>query len=133
VFRVSAVVGHLFGKTLKWVFQQTIVEERVDGMFTPVDLVLLVVAVVFSVSCVAFYVFVLRRGRSEDRRCPGCDFLVNAKDVGRYGYVCPDCKTDWRVHPLKNDDGEEVIDEISDEERDSEKQRSERSRKRLVR
>ena len=130
---MRVVVRHLFGKTLKSAFQERIVDERVDGMFTPIDLVLLVVAVVVSVFYVAFYVFLLRRGRSEDRRCPGCDFLVNAKDVGRYGYVCPDCRTDWRVHPLKNDDGEEVVDEVPDERRKSEERRSKRFRKRLVR
>ena len=130
---MRVVVRHLFGKTLKSAFQERIVDERVDGMFTPIDLVLLVVAVVVSVFYVAFYVFLLRRGRSEDRRCPGCDFLVNAKDVGRYGYVCPDCRTDWRVHPLKNDDGEEVVDEVPDEGRKSEERRSKRFRKRLVR
>jgi hypothetical protein len=130
---VRVVARHLFGKTLKSAFQERIVEERVDGMFTPIDLVLLVVAVVVSAFYVAFYVFVLRRGRSEDRRCPGCDFLVNAKDVGSYGYVCPDCRTDWRVHPLKNDDGEKVLDEGPDEGRKSEERRSKRFRKRLVR
>jgi hypothetical protein len=53
--------------------------------------------------------------------------------VKRYDHVCPDCRIDWRVHPLKNDDGEEVIDEIPDEERESEEPRSERSGKRLIR
>jgi hypothetical protein len=102
-------------------------------MFTPIDLVWLVVVTVVSVSYVAFYVFVLRRGRSEDRKCPGCGFLVSLRDVERYGYVCPDCRIDWRVHPLKNEDGEEMIDEIPDGGQKSEEQRSDRPRKRLIR
>ena len=122
-----------FGKTHKSAFQQTIVEERVDDMFTPFDLVAFVVYAVVAISCVVFYVFALRRRHFEDYRCPGCSFLVNAKDVEHYGYVCPDCRTDWRVHPLKNDDGEEVEDEIPDEGRRSKTNRSERLRKRSAR
>ena len=102
-------------------------------MFTPFDLLELVVYVVAAISCVAFYIFVLRRRRVEDYRCPGCNFLVNIKDIEHYGYVCPDCRTDWRVHPLKNDDDEEMDDETSDEGRKSETNRSSRLRKRLVR
>jgi hypothetical protein len=102
-------------------------------MFTPFELVEFVVYTVVAISFAAFYILVLRRRHVEDYRCPGCDFLVNAKDIEHYGYVCPDCKTNWRVHPLKNDDDEEMDDEISDEGRKSETNRSKRSGKRLVR
>jgi hypothetical protein len=47
---VSAGVEYYFGKTLKSAFQQTIVEERVDDMFTPIDLLWVVVLAVLSVS-----------------------------------------------------------------------------------
>ena len=100
------------------------------------EFVLVVVCLVVSITLYAFFFSSLRwakRRRTEDFRCPGCNFLVNANDVEHYGYVCPDCRTDWRVHPLKNEYDEEMDDDISDEGPKSEKHRSERSRNRLVR
>ncbi len=135
IYRIISLLvpHHCFGKTHKSVSQQTTIEERVRDMFTPFDLVWFIVYAVVGISCLAFYIFALKHWRIEDYRCPGCNFLVTAEDVRHYGYICPDCRTDWRVHPLKNDDGEEVEDEIPDEDRESGTNRSERSRKRLVR
>ena len=38
-----------------------------------------------------------------DLRCPKCNFLVAAEDAKRYRNICPDCRTDWRIYPLKKD------------------------------
>jgi hypothetical protein len=108
-------------------------------MFTPFEMaefVLVVVCLVVSVMLYAFFFSSLRwakRRRAEDFRCPGCDFLVNIADVKQYGYVCPDCRTDWRVHPLKNDEEEEV--EVNREEGAGaeELQSTDGRKKRLVR
>lgn len=100
----------------------------------PLDLIGFVVYGVLLVSFALFYIFVVRRRHTEDLRCPGCGFLVDIKDVKQYGYVCPDCRTDWRVHPLKNVEDEEM--EITREEREeSDEPQSSRARqnKRLVR
>lgn len=102
-------------------------------MFTPFDLIEYVVVVVALVFSAAFYVFVLRRRRVEDYRCPGCNFLVDIKDVKQYGYVCPDCRTDWRVHPLKNDEDEETEICAGEAEESGEPQSSGGQNKRLVR
>jgi hypothetical protein len=45
----------------------------------------------------------LKKDKTRDLRCPKCDFLVDAEDVEGYGNVCPDCGTDWRVYPLKEE------------------------------
>jgi hypothetical protein len=66
-------------------------------------------------------------------RCPGCNFLVTGKDVASYGYVCPDCKTNWHIHPLRNDDGKEVEGEAIGEDARSKRNKPRSSEKRLVR
>ena len=38
-----------------------------------------------------------------DFRCPKCNFLVTAEDAKTYRNICPDCKTDWRIYPLKKE------------------------------
>lgn len=46
----------------------------------------------------------LKKDEIQDLRCPECNFLVgDAEDAERYGNVCPDCRTDWRVNPLKKE------------------------------
>lgn len=52
---------------------------------------------------ILFIYFNLKKDKAQDFRCPKCNFLVDAEDIGRYGNVCPDCRTDWRVHPLKKE------------------------------
>ncbi len=59
---------------------------------------------VVILNAVLFIYFNLKKDREQDLRCPGCNFLVgDAEDAERYGNVCPDCRTDWRVHPLKKE------------------------------
>jgi DNA-directed RNA polymerase subunit RPC12/RpoP len=106
-------------------------------MFNPFNIksefMVIIVAAVISISF-ALYLFLAFRGKDDQSlRCPGCGFLVDIKDVQKYGYVCPDCKTNWRVHPLKNDDDEEV-NVAREETEESEAPQSSRGRnKRLVR
>jgi hypothetical protein len=107
-------------------------------MFTPFEMAEFVLVVVCLVVSAIFYVFFFsslrraKRRRAEDFRCPGCNFLVNLTDVKQYGYVCPDCRTDWRVHPLKND--EEEVEVHREERADAEESQStDGERKRLVR
>jgi ssDNA-binding Zn-finger/Zn-ribbon topoisomerase 1 len=57
----------------------------------------------FVILAILFVYFNLRKDKVEAFRCPKCDFLVDAKDIERYGNVCPDCRTDWRAHPLKKE------------------------------
>jgi hypothetical protein len=53
---------------------------------------------------ILFIYFNLKKDKEQDLRCPKCNFLVgDAEDIERYGNVCPDCRTDWRVHPLKKE------------------------------
>jgi len=63
---------------------------------------LIVIVVIFIIVGLSF-----RNDKYEEQelRCPKCGFLVDAEDVERYGNVCPDCRTNWRVYPLKK--GEE--------------------------
>ena len=52
---------------------------------------------------ILFIYFNLKKDKAQDFRCPKCNFLVAAEDKERYGNVCPDCRTDWRVHPLEKE------------------------------
>ena len=108
-------------------------------MFTPFEMaefVLVIVCLVVSAILYAFLFSELARARrrpAEEFRCPGCDFVVNIKDVKQYGYVCPDCRTDWRFHPLKNDEGEEVEVNTEETTESREPHSPDRQRKRPVR
>lgn len=98
----------------------------------PMFMIIAIVAIVLVYFAIIFFL-ALGRGRDQSFRCPGCGFLVDIKDVEKYGYVCPDCKTDWRVHPLKNDDDEDT-DVIQEEREEQEELQSSHERnKRLVR
>ena len=62
----------------------------------------------FTIGTIIFVIIIiyagLKRSKAQDLRCPECNFLVgDAEDVEKYGNVCPDCGTDWRVHPLKKE------------------------------
>jgi hypothetical protein len=50
-----------------------------------------------------FTYFNLKKDETRDLRCPKCNFLVDVEDIVRYGNIRPDCRTDWRVHPLKKE------------------------------
>jgi len=52
---------------------------------------------------ILFVYFNFKKDKARDFRCPKCNFLVSVEDIERYGNVCPDCRTDWRVHPLKKE------------------------------
>jgi hypothetical protein len=51
-----------------------------------------------------FIYFGLKKDNDEDFRCPKSNFLVDAKDIEKYGDICPDCRTDWRIYPLKKNE-----------------------------